>query len=66
MIRKINGKNSSLNIGHLNVGNDVVTSKPDIADVLPDTFAEKFSFTNYSTAFQNLQNSTGKKKKKKK
>ena len=42
MIRKINGKNS-LNVGHLNVGGDVVTSKTDIADALADTFAEKSS-----------------------
>ena len=32
--RKVNGKNSSLKFGHLNVGDDVVTSKADIADVL--------------------------------
>ena len=57
MIRKINGKNSSLNVGHLNVGDDVVTSKADIADVLADTFAEKSSSCNYSTAFQKSQNS---------
>ena len=57
MIRKMNGKNSSLIVGHLNVGNDVVTSKADIADVLADTFAEKSSSSNYSIAFQNLQNS---------
>ena len=52
MIRKINGKNSSLNGGHLNVGNDVVTSKADIADVLADTFAVKSSSSNYSTHFR--------------
>ena len=56
MIRKINGKNSSLNIGHLNVGDYVVASKADIADVLADTFAEKSSSANYSTAFQKFQN----------
>ena len=39
MIRKINGKKSSLNVRHLNVGDDVVTSKEDISDVLADTFA---------------------------
>ena len=49
MIRKINGKNSSSNVGHLNVGDDVVTSKADIADVLADTFAEKSSSSNYLT-----------------
>ena len=53
-IRKINGKSSSLNVGHLNVGDDVVTSKADIADALADTFAEKSS-SNYSTAFQKFQ-----------
>ena len=57
MIRKINGKNSSLNVGHLNIGDDVVTSKADIADVLADTFAEKSSSCNYSTTFQKFQNS---------
>ena len=57
MIRKINGKNSSSNVGHLNVGDDVVSSKADIADVLVDTFAEKSSSSNYSTTFQKFQNS---------
>ena len=38
MIRKINGKNSTLNVRHLSVG-DVVASKADIAGVLADTFA---------------------------
>ena len=33
MIRKINGKNSSLNVEHLNVG-DIVIFKADNADVL--------------------------------
>ena len=47
MIRKINGKSSTLNVGHLNVGDDVVTSKADIADVLADTFAKKSSSSNY-------------------
>ena len=56
MIRKINGKNSSWNVGHLNVRDDV-TSKADIADALADTFAEKSSSCNYSTAFQKFQNS---------
>ena len=54
-IRKINGKSSSLNVGHLSVGDDVVTSKADIADALADTFAEKSSSSNYSTAFQKFQ-----------
>ena len=62
MIRKINGKNSSLNVGHLNVGDDAVPSKEDIADVLADTFAEKSSSANYSTAFQKFQNSKEKTK----
>ena len=57
MIRKINGKNSSLNVEHLNVGDDDVTSKADIADVLAGTFSEKSSSSNYSTAFQKFQNS---------
>ena len=56
MIWKINGKNSLLNVGHLNLG-DVVTSKVDIAEVLADTFAEKSSSSNYSTTFQKFQNS---------
>ena len=62
MIRKINGKNSSLNVGHLNVGHDVVTSKADIADVLADTFAEKSSSSNYSTSFQKFKNTKEKTK----
>ena len=62
MIRKINGKNSSLNVGHLNVGNDVVTSKTDIADALADIFAEKSSSSNYSEAFQKFQNTKEKTK----
>ena len=57
MIRKISDKNSSSNVGHLNVGDDVVTSKADIADILADTFAEKSSSSNYSTTFQKFQNS---------
>ena len=62
MIRKINGKSSTLNVGHLNVGDDVVTSKKDIADVLADTFAEKSSSSNYSTSFQKFQNTKDKTK----
>ena len=62
MIRKINGKNSTLNVGHLNVDDDVVTSKADIADVLADVFAEKSSSSNYSTSFQKFQNSKEKTK----
>ena len=54
MIRKVNGKNSSLNVGQLNVC-DVVTCKADIADALADTFAEKFSSSNYLTSFQRLK-----------
>ena len=38
MIRKINGKNSSLNGVHLNVRDDVVTSKAYIANVIADIF----------------------------
>ena len=56
MIRKINGKNSSLNSGHLNVSDEVVTSKANIADVLADTFKEKSSSSNYSTSFQKFKN----------
>ena len=48
--------NSSLNVGHLNDGDDVVTSKANIADVLADTYAEKSSSANYSTAFRKLKN----------
>ena len=55
MIRKINGKTSSLNVGHLNVSDDVATSKTDIADVLADSFAEKSSSSNYSASFQKFQ-----------
>ena len=50
MIRKINCKNSTLNVGQLNVG-DVVTSTGDISDVL----ADKSSSANYSTTFQKFQ-----------
>ena len=49
MIKKINGKNSTSNVGHLNAGDDVVASKTDIADVLADTFAAKSSSSNYKT-----------------
>ena len=62
MIRKINGKNSSLNVGHLNVGDDVLASKADIADVLADTFAEKSSSSNYLASFQKLKNTKEKTK----
>ena len=54
MIRKINCKNSSLNVGHMNIGDDVVTSKADITDFLADTFAKKSS-SNYSTSFQKFK-----------
>ena len=56
MIRKVNDKNSSLNVGHLNVGDNVVTSKADIAYVLADTFAKKSSSSNYLTSFKKFQN----------
>ena len=61
MIRKINGKNSSLNVEHLNVGDDV-TFKADIADVPADTFKEKSSSSNYSTSFQKFKNTKEKTK----
>ena len=60
MIRKISGKNTSLNVGHLNV-DDVVT-KADITDALADTFAEKSSSSNYSAAFQKFQSTKEKTK----
>ena len=62
MISKINGTNSSLNIGHLKVGDDVITSKADITDALADTFAEKSSSSNYSAAFQKFQSTKEKTK----
>ena len=62
MIRKINGKNSSLNVRHMNVGDDVVTSKADIADVLADTFAKKSSSSNYSTSFKKFKDTKEKTK----
>ena len=62
MIRKINGKNSSLNVGHLNVSDDVVTSKAEIADTLADTFEEKSSSSNYSPSFQKFKNTKEKNK----
>ena len=61
MVRKINGKNS-LNVRHMNVGDDVVTSKADIADVLADTFAKKSSSSNYSTSFQKFKDTKEKTK----
>ena len=57
MIWKINGKNSSLN-----VGDDFVTSKADIEDVLADTFQAKSSSSNYSTSFQKFKNTKEKNK----
>ena len=60
--KKLMVKNSSLNVGYLNVGDDVVSSKVDVADVLADTFAEKSSSSNYSTSFQKLKNTHKKKK----
>ena len=38
------------------LGDDVITSKADIADVLAHTFAEKSSSSNYSTAFHKFKN----------
>ena len=49
-------------VGHMKVGDDVITSKADIADVLADTFAEKSSFSNYSAAFQKFKNTKEKTK----
>ena len=46
----------------LNAGDDVVTSKTDIADVLADTFAAKSSSSNFSTVFQKFQNTKEKSK----
>ena len=57
MFRKINGKNSSLN-----VGDDVVTSKADITDVLADIFAEMSSSSNYSTSFKKFKDTKEKTK----
>ena len=62
MIGKISGKNSSFNFGHLNVGDNVVTSKADMADALADTFAEKSSSSNYAAAFQKFQSTKEKTK----
>ena len=62
MIPKINGRISTLNVEHLNVGDDIVTSKADIADVLADAFAEKSSSSNYSTSFQKIENNKEKTK----
>ena len=39
----------------MNVSDDVVTSKADIADALADTFAKKSSSSNYSTSFQKFK-----------
>ena len=61
MIRKINGKSSTSNIGHLNVDDDVVATKADIADVLDDTFVEESSSSNYSTLFKKFKNTKEKK-----
>ena len=62
MIRKVHGKNCSLNVRHMNVGDDVITSKADIADVLDDTFPEKSSSSNYSTSFQKFKDTKEKTK----
>ena len=62
MIRKINGKGSSLNVGHLNVGDNVVTSNSDIADTLADTFAEKSSSSKSSASFQRFKSTKEKTK----
>ena len=62
IIRKIKGKNSSINVGHLNVGDNVVTSKADTADTPADTFEEKSSCSNYSTSFQKFKSTKEKTK----
>ena len=45
----------------MKVGDDI-TSKADSADVLADTFADKSSSSNYSTAFQEFKNTKEKEK----
>ena len=56
MIRKINGKFSYQNAGHLSTDDGVVTSKTDIANTLAETFAKKSSSNNYSSKFRQYQN----------
>ena len=46
----------------MNVGDDVVTSKADIADVLADTFAKESFSSNYSTSFQKFKDTKEKAK----
>lgn len=55
MIRKIQGKNSSLTVNHLNTTDGVTTSKKDISNVLADKFSQKSSSDNYSEKFQNFK-----------
>ena len=62
MIRKSNGKSSSIGVNHLDTPDGVASSKKDIADTLADSFAQKSSSSNYSPKFQKFQQQKEKQK----
>ena len=55
MVRRIEGKNSSITVTHLNTAGTEKTTKKDIANALADTFSKKSSSTNYSQTFQKFK-----------
>ena len=55
MVHRIEGKNSSITVTHLNSAGTEKTTKKDIANALADTFSKKSSSTNYSETFQKFK-----------
>ena len=56
MIRKINGKGKTLNVGHLNKPNrNIASTKEDISNTLAETFSKNSSSSNYDERFQTIK-----------
>jgi ribonuclease HI len=55
IIRKLKGTYSSSSIRCLEKDNKIITSKPEVANILADTFQENSSTAHYSNFFQDLK-----------
>ena len=62
MVRKIKGKGKVSPINHLKRGNDNVTSKKDIADVLAEAFSKNSSSNHYTEKFRKYKDKAEKQK----
>ena len=62
MVRKIKGKGKVSHINHLKRGNDNVTSKKDIADVLAEAFSKNSSSNHYTEKFRKYKDKAEKQK----